>query len=183
MKKEFKRCFIAINFHDNIIDEIIRIQKIIQKEDVFIGKFTENDNLHLTMKFLGEIDEDKITKIKESLKKIKFKRFECSLEKLGVFSMETPRIIWIKIKGEIYNFCKEVDECLSDIFEKEKRFMGHITLARIKKIYNKKKLYEVLNKIKIEKLKISVEEFSLMESKLTERGAEYKEIEKYKLKR
>lgn len=176
---KFRRCFIAINFPDIIIEEILRIQGLIKKDNIFIGKFTERENLHLTIKFLGEIDEIRIEEVKEKLKEIKFNNFECSIGKLGVFSRKEVRIIWIKIEGGIYDLQKQIDKSLKDIFDQEIRFMGHVTIARVSKINDRKRFFEVLNKIK--DLKFKVEEFKLMESELRKNGPIYTEIEKYRL--
>lgn len=179
--KKFRRCFIAITFPDTVIEEILRIQNSLKEEDIFSGKFTERENLHLTLKFLGEIDEIKIEKIKEKLKEVKFNAFECSIGELGVFSKKLVRIIWIKIEGVIYDLQKEIDKSLKDIFDEEIRFMGHITIARVSKINDRKKFFEALNKIKVESLNFEVEEFRLMESEFRKDEPIYKEIEKYKL--
>jgi len=67
-----KRCFIAINFDEEIKNKIVEIQKQLPE---FLGKKTEIENLHLTLKFLGEIDDDKIKIVQEKLREIKFKKF------------------------------------------------------------------------------------------------------------
>ena len=59
------RTFIAIDIPDSIKNEIIKIQNSLPE---FIGKKTEKENLHLTLKFLGEIDEEKIELIKKELR-------------------------------------------------------------------------------------------------------------------
>ena len=51
------RCFIALDIPDNIIEEIRKIQEQLKKENLFSGKYTDLNNVHLTLKFLGEINE------------------------------------------------------------------------------------------------------------------------------
>lgn len=176
-----RRCFIGINFPDNIKEEIVRIQNLIKKDDIFNGKFTEKENLHLALKFLGEIDEIKIGKVKDRLKEIKFSSFECVLGKIGVFSRREVRIMWIKIDG-IYDLQKEIDRNLKNLFDEERRFMSHITIARVKSIKDEKRFFEVFNKIKIRNLSFEVNEFNFMESELRKNGPVYRELEKYKIK-
>ena len=55
------RCFIALDLPVEIIKEIKKIQKELPE---FIGKKTESENLHLTLKFLGEVSEEKIKEIR-----------------------------------------------------------------------------------------------------------------------
>jgi 2'-5' RNA ligase len=57
-----------------------------KKKNFFYGKFTEPENLHLTLKFLGEIQESKVHEIQKKLKEIKFKIFDASLGEIGFFS-------------------------------------------------------------------------------------------------
>ena len=80
------RCFIALDLPREVINEIKDIQTNIQKQNLFIGKFTEPENLHLTLKFLGEIGETEIEEVKKRLQEIKMPEFEVSLGETGIFS-------------------------------------------------------------------------------------------------
>src|SRR3990172_668003 len=101
MEKEQKmtRAFIAVEFPDEVVKEIARIQELISKVK-FTGKLTELENLHLTLKFFGEVDDIKLGKIKEALKKVEFSKMDLKLGKAGTFSVGgNPRIVWIKVEG------------------------------------------------------------------------------------
>lgn len=174
------RCFIALDLDKEIIDKIIEVQKNIKKNSLFNGKFTEKENLHLTLKFLGEIDEKKLEKVKELLKEIKFSRFDCEIGDIGVFSQKIPRIIWIKLNGKaVYELQKQIDNKLKELFPVEGRFMGHITIARIKEIGDKKGLLDYLDSVRINKIKFNIKEFSLKKSELLRNGPVYTDIEVY----
>lgn len=178
------RTFISVEFPKEIIENIKTIQEQLKKQDLFIGKLTEPENIHLTLKFLGEIDKDKIEKVQERLKKIKLKKFNTSLGKLGVFSEKFIRIIWIKIKGQkIHDLQKDIDKALINLFPKEQRFMGHITIARVKKVKNKEKLLNFLNEIGTKDLKFDINSFYFKSSELTPSGPIYNVIEKYNSKK
>ena len=107
INNELSRIFIAIDFPDEVIKEVARVQKILGTRK-FIGKMTELENLHLTLKFLGEINNAKLEEIKKKLKDIKFSEFEARLEDIGTFSRQgNPKIAWIKIGGKgIFQFLK-----------------------------------------------------------------------------
>ena len=64
------RAFISIEFPSEAIKEVARVQELI-KNIKFTGKITEQENLHLTLKFLGNVDDDKLNQVKERLSKIK----------------------------------------------------------------------------------------------------------------
>lgn len=172
-----KRTFIAIEIPEKIKKEILKIQE--QLPD-FGGKLTEKENLHVTLKFLGEIDEYRIKKVKERLAEIKFKTFETSLDKIGFFDNQNKGVIWIKIPN-CEELQEEIDERLDGLFEKEERFMGHLTIARTKYVEDKKKFLEELGKIKISPLKFDVKEFILKESIPLEGKHVYANLEKYEL--
>jgi len=177
------RCFISVNLSPEIKKEIEKIQN---KLPIFEGKKTELENLHLTLKFLGEIEEEKLEEIKTRLKEIKFKKFNSTIKNLGFFDNRKSKnyskkiIVWLYLSNcvKLQSF---IDDKLLNLFKKEKRFMSHLTIARIKKLDNKKKFLEVLNKIKIPKIKFKIDCFYLMESKLTSKGPKYEVIKEYNL--
>jgi len=108
------RTFIALDLPKEIIKEIQGIQKILKQKSLFTGKFTESENLHLTLKFFGEIDETKVEEVKKRLSEIKMDGFYCEIGEVGVFTKSFIKIIWIKLNGKgIFNLQKEIDEKLS----------------------------------------------------------------------
>jgi 2'-5' RNA ligase len=173
------RAFISVKLPPKILMQIKNIQENLPE---FSGKKTELKNLHLTLKFLGEISSEDIEKVKIKLGEIKFNKFEAEIKDIGVFDKgkEGRGILWLGIPN-CENIQKEIDNSLEGIYQKEQRFMGHLTIARIKKIQNKKKFIEDLKKIKIPKLFFSIDKFYLIESKLRSEGPEYKVIEEYNL--
>lgn len=179
-KNKLIRCFIALELSRDAIDEIEEIQGLIRKKGFFYGKFTDPENLHLTLKFIGEIDEQKIEEVKERLKNIKRSKFEVSLGELGFFSENVMRILWLKLNGEqIWALQKEIDEKLKDIFLKEERFMSHITLARIRKVVKKNELIGYIKNLKHRKINFIVREFCFKKSELKIEGPVYSDLEKY----
>jgi len=180
---ESTRCFIAISFPDEVVKEIARLQEMISKKG-FTGKLTELNNLHLTLKFLGDIDEKKVALVKEHLGKVSFDKIELHLGEVGTFAYSgNPRIIWLKLEGQaLWDLQAKIDEVLNKCgFPKEERFMAHVTLARIKYVEDKKRFREFIKEIKPEKISFQVESFALKESELKTIGPVYRDIETYKV--
>lgn len=181
--KNKMRVFVAVHIPKQFQKEIKNIQERIPE---FKGKFTELKNLHLTLKFLGDIDEKKSELVKEKLRNIKIKEFESVIDKIGFFdnrrSTKYPQqiVIWLHM-ANCEKLQKDVDEKLSDLFEKEKRFMGHLTIARVKTVKNKKDFLEELEKINPPKMKFEVKDFRLKKSTLSKNGPVYEDLEIYSL--
>jgi len=175
------RIFIAFDVSDEARDYLFNLQKELSK---FVkAKWVEKKNIHLTLKFLGEIDDEKLEKLKKELSKIKFKRFDVVLDELGVFPDENfTRVIWVGLKGEgIFNLQKKIDEELLELFSQDQKFTSHITLGRVKAVKDKEKLKEFFSKIKIDEIKFTVDNFKLYRSELSKDGPKYYLLDEYGL--
>lgn len=76
---------------------------------------------------------------------------------------------------------QEVEKVLEGLFEKEKRFMSHLTIARVKEIKNKKSFADTLSKIKLKSMDFNVDRFFLMQSKLEHTGPVYIVLKEFSL--
>ncbi|MEM4271930.1 MAG: RNA 2',3'-cyclic phosphodiesterase [Candidatus Pacearchaeota archaeon] len=180
-KTKLTRAFIAIEFSDECVKEIARVQGLLEKIK-FQGKLTELENLHLTLKFLGEIDDEKLKEAREKLKEIEFSPMKLKLGKIGTFNYKgNPRIVWIKVEGKaIYDLQKKIDLALKDAgFKSEERFMGHLTIARIKYVKDKKEFDKHIKSIHVKPIAFSVGEFKLKKSELKPVGPSYMDLEIY----
>ncbi len=169
-----QRLFISLDLPKEITEEVAKIQKQIIKQEAIEGKFTHVEDIHLTLKFLGHIEEEKIPQIISRLEKIKLATFEADLGKIGFFD---NRIIWVELLGEkVLDLQKEIDESVKGFATKEERFMSHITIARIKKI-DRSRLD--LKKVKYTNIKTQLNSFSLMRSILSRKGAKYEIVKTF----
>ena len=105
---------------------------------------------------------------------------------LGYFPNSNPlKILWIELISdkivELYKIILgKLHECeIYNKFEKAD-FNSHITIARVKKINNRKIFFENVNKINLKKIEFKAKSFSLMKSELTKFGSIYETVEKYK---
>jgi 2'-5' RNA ligase len=171
------RCFLAIEIPEEVKKEIIRLGK----EFNFLGKYVEKENLHLTLKFFGDVEDKKVGEIKEKLKKVKFKSFLSILGGMGFFPSEKMiRVLWVGIepKEKLNKLYEEIEKSLGN---KTEKFEAHVTLARIKDIKDKKEFLDRIKKIKIKPIEFEVREFVLKKSTLTPKGPIYEDVERFKL--
>lgn len=152
-------------------------------------KLVKPENIHITLKFLGDIDEELVEEIEKTIRQsIKdISSFKIKLVGTGVFpNQRYIKIIWIGIRdhGELGKIANNIDEQLAKFgFEKEKRpFSPHLTIARVKSAKNKEKLMEIVNKYHEAKFaEINVESIKLKKSELTPEGPIYTTIKEIKL--
>lgn len=171
------RAFIAIELPKEVRKEIVKMQKEVDKLGLVKGKFIEEENLHLTLKFLGDISRSELDAVKERLERIKFSSFKIKLDGIGVFSEDFVRIIWVSLSGEeIFELQKKIDKELEEIFAPEHRFMAHITLARPKFVEDKETLINEIKKINFNKEEFEVNRIFLKKSELTSKGPVYSNL-------
>jgi 2'-5' RNA ligase len=176
------RCFICIEMPDEVVKEIARVQEEVGKRR-FDGKMTELENLHLTLKFLGEIDTEKIEDVKKRLGEINFSEIECTLGEMGAFSYRgNPRIVWVKINGKgIFELQKKIDDALKGVFEREERFMSHLTVARVGFVKDKIGFVDYVKGMGVKKIKFKVGKFFLKQSELKSPGPVYTNLGEFEV--
>ncbi|MEM1684249.1 MAG: RNA 2',3'-cyclic phosphodiesterase [Nanopusillaceae archaeon] len=173
------RVFIAIDLPEEIKNKIVSYYREIRGVN---GKFVEKENLHITLKFIGELQPNIVEKISEELKNIKFSKFKIEIEGFGNFN---NRVLWFGIKkgiNEIITLKREIDKALKKFGFYEEDFHPHITIFRIKQILSKSDYEHILEKFSSINIgEFVVEEFSLKQSILRREGPLYIDVAKYKL--
>ena len=178
------RVFVSIEISNNeVINSIKKFQKIIEID----AKPTELKNLHFTLQFLGEVSEQIIDKIIQSLNTIEFSKFDISLKGIGAFpKLKSPKIIWIgtdeKSGKMMTELSKKVEKALEPLgFSSEKPFKPHITVFRIKK-----KIGDITKEMENHKnVSFGIQEITsikLKKSELTLNGPVYSDLMEIKTK-
>jgi RNA 2',3'-cyclic 3'-phosphodiesterase len=188
------RAFLALNIEESIRKELAGIQKDLQN-NVKEVKWVNPELLHITLRFLGEINNIDIHNLENPLRELaeKTASFRISFSGLGAFpDKRRPRVIWIGIdKGntEVGNISIEVGKVLSSTKELSNKFkddkelfMPHITLGRKKKNQNIVLKEDVFHIQWICHSEMHVDSIYLMESTLRPSGPLYKPLKKYLLK-
>jgi len=133
---------------------------------------THPENLHFTIKFLGDLKPDKLQKTMHMLSKIKFAKFKIKLKGIDAFPNKNYiRILYAKSKSsELGALAEKINILLSDLFPKE-QFTAHLTLGRVSK---KLDLSSILKKYDAKYFgSLEVNSFELMSSDLSKEGPKY----------
>ncbi len=170
------RLFIAVNLPKEVKDYLWELKE--EFRDLGKLKFEPKKNYHITLKFLGEVEENKLDYIKQKLSNVKLNQFTTSLNKFGSFNYG---VLWVdqEPKNNILQLAKKIDEQLIE-YPNNYNFNDHITLARIKLLKDKKRFDELL-KTSIKHLEIRVNSFELVKSELSKDGSRYSILESYSL--
>ncbi|MBS3125867.1 RNA 2',3'-cyclic phosphodiesterase [Candidatus Woesearchaeota archaeon] len=167
------RLFISIPLPEELLTHLKELQILINDESArlrFVNDF------HLTLKFLGEVGNDKLAPLKEKLSLVSFTPFDLQLDAVGVFpDTDHLRVIWAGVTPHqpVVELQQQIDAALSGLFPKDDRFHPHITLARVAFVKDKVRYNDVLKNVTVNKLSFPVNRFDLMESTLTPGGPVY----------
>ncbi len=181
------RLFIAIKFPVNrhLHDAIYDIKSALSGKI----KWIEEENLHLTLKFLGDTKVDLIPGISLKIQNLLYdvSSFKCTQKGFGVFrSVKNPRIIWAGVNdcGEMKKINNMLEDALQEmeLERSDNKFNPHITIGRIKHMDNKELLETKLNEYKDTEFgAFWINEIVLYRSILTTEGPKYEVVEKFKL--
>jgi len=182
------RTFIAVELPEEIKKQIEELQAPLKKTNAFVS-WVKPGNIHITLKFLGEVPEEKINEVfsacEGALKKTS--KFKMNLKGMGAFpDFRRPRVIWVGAgKGgeELSDMATKIEEETEKIdYPKEKRkFSPHFTIGRVKSPKNIEKLMELVKSTDFETEDIKVNEVTVMKSQLHPTGAIYTPLKKIPL--
>jgi 2'-5' RNA ligase len=174
------RSFVAVECHDGSLHaRFEEAQGLIKATGASI-KLVEVENIHITLKFLGDIEDHQVEEVSRVISNITFKPFEFTVEGVGVFpNLKRPTTIWAGISsgvGELANLFNLVNGVLAKLgFEKDRRrFHPHLTIARVRRGQNRDKLVDALLGLEeMEFGQVKVDRIYLKKSVLTSKGPIY----------
>jgi len=186
------RVFIAIDIDDKTRKAIADLQKqIASKVDVKKGdlKWVEPNNIHLTLKFLGEISDEQLAEVNEIAKTVAsaHQKFNLDIESVGSFGGRSAKIVWVgagKGTNELLALQKDLDDLLDQAgYPKEEReFSAHLTLCRVNHPIAGIKMGEAIAQFSHLKLgSIAAESLCVYQSQLTPAGPIYTMVGSFKL--
>lgn len=173
------RTFIAVELDPGFKEKIQNLQDRFSDFDL---KFVDPELVHITLKFLGNVEESKIPSLSVTLDSITCEPFESIIKGIGVFPKPSnPKVLWLGATGNFKALHEEVEHLLEPFkFEKDEReFTAHATLARVK-FLKKDKRNAFINTLKeLQDTKIGtmwVNRVFLKKSTLTPKGPIYETL-------
>jgi 2'-5' RNA ligase len=187
------RAFIAIELPQGIKDAISCLQAKLKATGADV-KWVSPSNIHLTLKFLGEIDEKTRDAVIEVMQEISsgIGQFSIKLGSIGAFPrIQSPRIIWIglaqghdQVKTIAQRLETELETC--GLAKENREFSSHITIGRIRSLKNKDELAAGISKLDgtvTENLgEFLAGKITLFKSTLTPQGPIYEKLQETNLK-
>ena len=185
---ELIRAFIAIELPDPVKASISRIQTGVRRDEHTSVKWVNPESVHLTLKFLGNIDPELIPDIGRAMSQAAAGLGPIRLEisKVGAFpNLRAPRVVWVGLEGDISTLRllhRQVEERLAGLgFPPEGRaFSPHLTLGRARQGAGRteqQRLAQAINLMELdERAAFETGSVSLMRSTLTRAGAIYSRI-------
>jgi 2'-5' RNA ligase len=168
------------------------MENLVQKFDTppnFV-RWVRAGNMHITLKFLGEVDEATIPSIAEAARRAvaPFPALKLSIEGLGVFpNHEHPQVVWFGVKGDTETL-REMERALSlsltalGFPPEDRPFVGHLTIGRVKSGNARGKIARLVRQYHRFYIGDTVaNEVALYESRLTMEGAVYTKLESFPL--
>ena len=162
------RVFIAIEFSKEIKDYMYRVQQDL-RASMEKGNFSNVENFHITLRFIGEQSQDKVLSLKQAIKKTAASgvSFKLQTDTIGFFPKGNKKILWMGITSEkalleklFLSLEGELEKI--GIKKEEKAFSPHITLVRDAIL--KEDFIILKQNTRLENREICVENISLMES-------------------
>ncbi len=174
------RTFIAIELPEEIKRAIAALQDDLRPARAEVS-WTKPENLHLTLKFLGEIEERLVSQITQACVEAaeSFTSFALSLNTAGAFpNARQPRVLWVGLSDgveETRRVQASLDERLAAIgFEREARaFQPHLTIGRVKSPKGTEALLARADAYRLPALSFVAREIVFMHSQLDPAGARY----------
>jgi RNA 2',3'-cyclic 3'-phosphodiesterase len=181
------RTFIALPASTDIQQQMASVQSKLKTTQADV-KWELQNKFHITLNFLGNIEQSDIESLSLALAEIagKFPAFEIKYDSLGAFpNFHSPRVIWIGT--EFNQILLDVQSCVGQLcsdlgFQKEERaFHAHITLGRVKGTRNLARLTEAIKTITFESMQSRCSELLLMKSDLRPSGSIYTILKSFPL--
>lgn len=179
------RTFFAVNLPPNMLDKVDNISKFFMKETSTPAlKWVEKDNLHLTIKFIGEVSESKVEQVKHTIVQSlqHHKTFEIEISGLGMYPHQNnPRVVWLGIINEkpLIQIAQKLDQTLTtlDIKPEQRAFSPHLTIARVRRNTDKTTAMAIgktLSNYQVDPLgAFTIDRVVLYQSQLTPTGPVY----------
>ena len=184
---ETVRSFLAIELDEDLVPKILDVQKEFKKTNANI-KYVPSQNMHFTLKFFGNIDLDMVEDISAAVLKVikDYSSFDLNIKKCGCFpNKNVIKVLWLGLDegSPIKDLQRDLDKEFKKLgFKKERNFISHLTIGRVKSPKGKKEIRNAIEKLEnIEIGQMTVSKICLKKSTLTPQGPIYEDIKVFEL--
>ncbi len=183
------RLFVAIPVDDQIKRRMLRVCDDVDVRDARV-RWCSAEQLHLTLKFIGEVEDSLVTPISDAVQRVagKTPALDMEIGETGCFPSTGPlRVIWVggsESSGTLLQVAQELDDDLVPRgIKKEKRtFSEHFTSGRVKFDHSRGRLRESVRAAGFDACRQAVRELVLYQSTLCQSGAQYEPVLRAELK-
>ena len=186
-QSETIRSFLAIELDPELVPKILDVQKEFKKTNSNI-KYVPSQNMHFTLKFFGNIDLDMVEDISVAVLKVikDYSSFDLNIKKCGCFpNKNVIKVLWLGLDegSPIKDLQRDLDKEFKKLgFKKERNFISHLTIGRVKSPKGKKEIRNAIEKLEnIEIGQMTVSKICLKKSTLTPQGPIYEDIKVFEL--
>lgn len=180
------RAFLALDVSKEVKMKIMKLQEEIAGAGADV-RLVGADSMHITLKFLGEIDEAISVKVLEVMKRVRSEAFVLDIAGAGAFpNTRMPRVLWVGATGggeKAVEIAKQIEAGLLALgFPKEREFTPHITVGRVKSSRNITQLAGIIQRNRDARYgSTPIDRIALKRSLLTPSGPIYSDIGEVKL--
>ncbi|MFZ2832584.1 MAG: RNA 2',3'-cyclic phosphodiesterase [Methanothrix sp.] len=177
------RCFVAVDLPEEMREEIGRLEEGIATAGL---RLVRPELVHITIKFLGDVPEGGVGRVKEALATVKAAPFAARLTGMGAFPGRSVRVVWLGLEGDFTSLSDKVEAALGPLgYPREERgFIPHVTIGRVGRP-NARISRELLAKIgsrsALDLGSFTVDRFYLKKSTLTPGGPIYEDLAAFPL--
>ena len=184
------RCFVALALPPAVRKLLVQVQEALRRADAHV-KWVEEENLHLSLKFLGDLDGDAVARLKGilSVEALRWPRMALTYEGVGTFpDRGVPRVVWAGCTGDLETLAGlagAIERSAEQVGVPRERhpFVAHLTLGRVKSDRNAKRLLSAIeNQRRVPLGTDDAREFVLYQSTLTDKGPLYEALATFPLK-
>ena len=179
------RLFVALKIPENIKEQLLSICYELVP-DASLYRWVSKDKIHLTLKFIGEVEENLVPPISTELDfVINYHSFDFTISRFGFFFRDKrPKILWAGLQTDeaIFKLAGELNKRMEifNIEPERRKFKSHLTLLRIKSMLDENFINN-FNNYQFDNLKFKTNKIALVKSELSQAGAKYTEIKNYEL--
>ncbi|MCX6677332.1 MAG: RNA 2',3'-cyclic phosphodiesterase [Methanothrix sp.] len=172
------RCFVAVELPLPMREEMGRLQSRIATDGL---RLVRAELVHVTMKFLGDVPQEKVGAVAEALGRVKAAPFLVRVKGMGAFPGRAVRVVWLGLEGDFQELFQKIEQALSPLgFAPEARgFSPHVTLGRVARPGAEMNLRlgaKIANFSGLDLGSFTVDRFYLKKSTLTRGGPIYEDL-------